>query len=112
MADEYQYESKPLPDPGLGRFGLGDPTSVTSNGFFSEGGKMQGYTPPEPNAMPAPSPAPEPTTGLPSGSAGDILYHNGTIWVVKAKPTGMTENPVLRFNLSTNVPYWDEPGCE
>lgn len=49
---------------------------------------------------------------LPDGVAGDMLYHNGTEWVVLAAPTGMTENPVLRFNLSTTAPYWDEPeGC-
>ena len=46
---------------------------------------------------------------LPGGVAGDILYHNGTDWVVLNKPTGMTLHPVLRYNLSTDVPYWDEP---
>ena len=53
--------------------------------------------------------ASRPESGLPTGAEGDMLYHNGTDWVVLNKPTGMTLHPVLRYNLSTDVPYWDEP---
>ncbi|MDA1348565.1 MAG: hypothetical protein O3A47_06815 [Chloroflexi bacterium] len=41
------------------------------------------------------------------GVAGDILYHNGTIWAILLKPTGFTEDPVLRHN--GTAPYWQEP---
>jgi hypothetical protein len=40
---------------------------------------------------------------LPSGSAGDILYHNGTNWVVLARPTGKR---VLMINGGN--PFWEE----
>jgi len=49
---------------------------------------------------------------LPSGALGDTLYYNGTEWTTIPTPTGMTSDPVWRYNLSTNTPYWDEPeGC-
>lgn len=50
--------------------------------------------------------------GLPEGSAGDTLYHDGDGWVVLPAPTGMSINPSMRFNLETGAPYWEEPeGC-
>jgi hypothetical protein len=49
-------------------------------------------------------------TGLPSGSAGDMLYHNGTDWVSLDAPSVSSANPVLRHN--GTAPYWEEPeGC-
>lgn len=50
--------------------------------------------------------------GLPDGEAGDMLVNDGDGWVVVPKPTGMTVNPSLRYNLETDTPYWEEPeGC-
>ena len=46
-------------------------------------------------------------TGLPAGSAGDMLYHNGTDWVALAAPTVSVADPVLRHN--GTAPYWEEP---
>lgn len=45
--------------------------------------------------------------GLPTGAAGDMLYHNGTDWVVVACPTVSAENPALRHD--GTAPYWEEP---
>jgi len=47
------------------------------------------------------------TEGLPEGEEGDMLYHDGDKWVVLPKPTGFTQNPVLRHN--GTAPYWEEP---
>ncbi len=46
---------------------------------------------------------------LPAGEIGDMLYHDGETWITLPAPTGMTIDPVMRFNLSTSVPYWEEP---
>jgi hypothetical protein len=46
-------------------------------------------------------------TGLPSGSTGDMLYHDGSDWVVLAAPTVSTADPVLRHD--GTAPYWEEP---
>lgn len=46
--------------------------------------------------------------GLPDGLAGEILYHNGTDWVVLANPgtpSPSTNHWVLRHN--GTAPYWD-----
>jgi hypothetical protein len=45
---------------------------------------------------------------LPDGSAGDVMYYDGTAWVTLAAPIGMTEDPVLRFGIASGAPYWDE----
>ena len=51
-----------------------------------------------------------PSSGLPKGEAGDILYNNGSTWVKLTAPTGFAADPVMRHN-GTN-PYWEEPtGC-
>lgn len=51
--------------------------------------------------------------GMPTDAQpGDMLYYGATGWVLLRAPTGSV-NPVLRFNLSTSVPYWHEPEeCE
>lgn len=46
-------------------------------------------------------------SGLPSGSTGDMLYHDGSDWVVLAAPTVSVADPVLRHN--GTAPYWEEP---
>lgn len=49
---------------------------------------------------------------LPTGAAGDMLYHDGTGWLLLTAPTGMTVDPVMRFSISGSAPYWEEPsGC-
>jgi hypothetical protein len=50
------------------------------------------------------------TGGLPVGLAGDMLYHDGTGWIVLPRPTVTTLDPVLRHD--GTAPYWEEPeGC-
>ena len=44
---------------------------------------------------------------LPSGSLGDMLYHDGTDWVVLNKPSAGGNNAVLRHN--GTAPYWEKP---
>ena len=44
---------------------------------------------------------------LSTGSIGDMLYHDGSDWVVLPAPTVSVADPVLRHN-GTN-PYWEEP---
>jgi hypothetical protein len=48
--------------------------------------------------------------GLPSGSSGDILYHNGTTWVTLAKPSGTNSNGeyfiLAHAGGSTVAPVW------
>ena len=107
MADEYEYVSKPLPDPGLGRFGLGDPTQFSAEGFFSQGPEGGGGGGGDsfgggmdPNAITIP---PSGYGGLPPGAAGDILFHNGTNWVVLARPSGKR---VLMIDGGN--PFWEE----
>jgi len=51
----------------------------------------------------------DPTVLLPDARAGSMLYSNGTGWVLLNAPTDMTINPVLRYNLDENKPYWEEP---
>ena len=46
-------------------------------------------------------------SGMPSGSTGDMLYHDGSDWVVLAAPTVSVANPVLRHD--GTAPYWEEP---
>jgi hypothetical protein len=48
--------------------------------------------------------------GLPEGTAGDILFHNGTNWVVLTAPSVSDEDAVLRHN--GTAPYWETPGCD
>jgi len=52
-------------------------------------------------------------TTLPTAALGDMLYYDGSDWAIVAAPSGMTTDPVLRYNLSTDIPYWEEPdaGC-
>ena len=45
--------------------------------------------------------------GLPSGSTGDMLYHDGSGWVALAAPTVSDSDPVLRHD--GTAPYWEEP---
>lgn len=40
---------------------------------------------------------------------GDMLYWDGAAWALIPRPTSMTNDPVMRYNLSTDTPYWDEP---
>jgi len=47
------------------------------------------------------------STGLPDGAAGDVLYHDGTDWVVLNKPSAGGNNAVLRHN--GTAPYWEKP---
>jgi hypothetical protein len=65
VAGEYQYESKPLPDPGLGRFGLGDPTQFSTEGFFSPGQPIPPFGGADPNAVTVP---PSGTGSIPDGT--------------------------------------------
>ena len=44
---------------------------------------------------------------LPTGAAGDVLYHNGTSWVVLTKPASGGNAAVLRHN--GTAPYWEKP---
>jgi hypothetical protein len=46
-------------------------------------------------------------SGMPSGSTGDMLYHDGSDWVVLAAPTVSVAAPVLRHD--GTAPYWEEP---
>ena len=48
-----------------------------------------------------------PGGSLPAGSAGDVLYNDGSSWVVLAAPTVSLANPVLRHD--GTAPYWEEP---
>lgn len=61
---------------------------------------IQLYSPPESDTTSGPG-------SLPSGAAGDILYHDGTGWVALAAPIISVADPVLRHN-GIN-PYWEEP---
>lgn len=45
-----------------------------------------------------------PGAGLPVGQSGDILYHNGSAWVVLVNPGAATPNVVLCHD--GTVPYW------
>lgn len=48
--------------------------------------------------------------GTPIGDEGDLLYHDGTTWVVLAAPSAPgdpVDNPALRHD--GTAPYWEEP---
>lgn len=44
---------------------------------------------------------------LPSGSYGEILYHNGTNWVTLANPGDPSPNEAWRLFHDGTSPYWD-----
>lgn len=44
---------------------------------------------------------------LPSGSSGEILYHNGTAWVTLANPGDPSPNEAWRLFHDGTAPYWD-----
>jgi hypothetical protein len=102
VAAEYEYESKPLPDPGLGRFGLGNATQWNAEGFFSKGqdGGGGGGGLAARGEMISSAGA---SSGLPSAIAGDILYHDGDNWVRLGLPSGKR---VLMIDGGN--PYWAE----
>lgn len=50
---------------------------------------------------------PQPGQTLPVGDVGDMLYNDGSGWVVLAAPTVSSNDPVLRHD--GTAPYWEEP---
>ncbi len=42
-----------------------------------------------------------------TGSVGDMLYNDGTNWILLVAPIVSLANPVLRH--SGTAPYWEEP---
>jgi len=45
--------------------------------------------------------------GMPSGSAGDMLYHDGTGWVLLANPGSSSSGTVWVLDHGGDVPFWD-----
>jgi hypothetical protein len=49
----------------------------------------------------------KPGDKLPTGEAGDMMYHDGSNWVVLEAPTISEADAVLRHD--GTAPYWEEP---
>lgn len=47
---------------------------------------------------------------LPPGDEGDVLYHDGSTWVVLENP-GAPVAEDWAFRHDGTIPYWEEPGC-
>jgi hypothetical protein len=48
-------------------------------------------------------------TGLPTGFAGDMLYHNGTNWVRLANPGTHGSDPMWVLRHNATAPFWQKP---
>lgn len=45
-------------------------------------------------------------SGLPDGSAGDMLYHDGTTWVALANPGAPSSGTIFVLSHSGTAPFW------
>lgn len=48
---------------------------------------------------------------LPTGALGDMLYHDGSNWVIFSPASSPARDPVLRMDKTTKIPYWDVPSA-
>jgi hypothetical protein len=106
MIDEYQYQPTPLAPINQGLFGFGGKPNEGSRGFggsvVDAGANTTGSNGAGSDGAQGPPGEPGEPGLLVDGQFGDMLYHNGSSWVVLP---GANDHSILRMRLGT-PPQW------